>query len=103
MNLYYILFYQGGKIDHCTHVPGPVSHYSAESEYNEAFTAEMDLAHFRTINNELMKKDTDVVLEQAPLIILDGKLAVCMANNIKDTKQTRHLYRKIHFVRNGEE
>ena len=21
----YIVFYQGGKIDHCTHVPGPVS------------------------------------------------------------------------------
>ena len=27
----YILFYQGGKIDHCTHVTGPVAQSSAES------------------------------------------------------------------------
>ena len=34
----YIIFYQGGSIDHGTHVPGPVSQSSAESEYNEACT-----------------------------------------------------------------
>ena len=28
----YIIFYQGGPIDHGTHVPGPVSQSSAESE-----------------------------------------------------------------------
>ena len=27
----YIIFYQGGKIDHGRHVPGPVSQSSAES------------------------------------------------------------------------
>ena len=27
----YILFYRGGTIYHCTHVPGPVAKYSAES------------------------------------------------------------------------
>ena len=30
----YIIFYQGVPIDHGTHVPGPVSQSSAESEYN---------------------------------------------------------------------
>ena len=25
-----------------------------------------------------------------------------MANNGKDTKHTKHIYRRIHFVRNGE-
>ena len=35
----YMIFYQGGPIDHCTHVPGPVAQYSAESEYNAACTA----------------------------------------------------------------
>ena len=29
----YIIFYQGGPIDHGTHVPGPVAQSSAESEY----------------------------------------------------------------------
>ena len=30
----YIIFDQGGPIDHGTHVPGPVAQSSAESEYN---------------------------------------------------------------------
>ena len=32
----YIIFYQGGPIDHGTHVPVPVAQSSAESEYNAA-------------------------------------------------------------------
>ena len=32
----YIIYYQGGTIDHVTHVPGPVAQSSAESEYNSA-------------------------------------------------------------------
>ena len=47
----YIIFYQGGPIDHGTHVPGPVTQSSAESEYNEACTAGMALAHFRMLIN----------------------------------------------------
>ena len=30
----YIIFYQGGLIDHGTHVPVPVAQFSAENEYN---------------------------------------------------------------------
>ena len=37
----YIIFYQGGPIDHVIHVPGPVSQSSAESEYNAACPAGM--------------------------------------------------------------
>ena len=50
----YIVFYQGGTTDHFTHVPGSVSQYSAESEYNSEFTTGMALAHFGMINNELL-------------------------------------------------
>ena len=99
----YIVFYQGGTIDDCTHFPGPVSKCSAESEYNAAFTAGMALAHFRVLNNEFLNNDTDVVPEQAPLIILDSKSAVCMAKIGKYTKHARHIYRRINFIRNGEE
>ena len=45
----YIIFYQGGPIDHGTHVPGPVSLSSSESECNAACTAGMALAHFRML------------------------------------------------------
>ena len=45
----YIIFHQGGPIDHGTYVPGQVAQSSAESEYNAACTALMDLAHFRML------------------------------------------------------
>ena len=50
-----------------------------------------------------MNKDPYVVPEQAPLIILDRKSVICMDNNGKDTKHTRHISRKMYFVINGEE
>ena len=98
----YIIFYQGGPIDHGTHVPGPVVQYSAESEYNAACTAGMALAHFRVLIHELLNKYPDMVPEEDPLIFLDSKFAMYMAKNVKDIKHTRHISRRMHFVRNGE-
>ena len=43
-----------------------------------------------------------MVPEEAPLVVFDGKSAMRMANNGKDTKHTRHITRRIHLVRNGE-
>ena len=91
-----------GTIDHGTHVPGPVSQSSAESEYNAAFTAGMALAHLRMLVHELLNEDTDMVPKEDPLIVLDSKYAMCMDKNGKDTKHTRHIARRMHFVRNGE-
>ena len=62
----------------------------------------MALAHFRMLIHELLSKDPYIVPEEAPLIVLDSKSAMCMAKNGKDTKHTRHIARRIHFVRNGE-
>ena len=45
----YIILYQGGPIDHGTHVPVPVAQSSAESEYNIACTAVIVLAHLRVL------------------------------------------------------
>ena len=47
-----------------------------------------------------MNKDTYVVPDQEPIIILDSKLSVFMANNGKDNKHTIHISRIIYFVRN---
>ena len=62
----------------------------------------MDIAHFRMLIHELLNKDPDIVTEESPLIVLDRKSAMCMANNGKDTKHTRHIARIMHLVRNGE-
>ena len=37
----YIIFYQGGPIDHGTRFPGPVAQSSAENEYNAECTSGM--------------------------------------------------------------
>ena len=52
--------------------------------------------------NELLNKDTDIVPEEDPTNILYIKSSVCMSNNGKDTNNTRHIARRVHFVRNGE-
>ena len=50
--------------------------------------------------HELSTKDSYIVPEEAPIIILDIKSDVCMAKNGKDTKQTRHITRIMYSVRN---
>ena len=49
-----------------------------------------------------MNKDPDIVPEEVTLIVLDSNSAMCMAKNGRDTKNTRHIARRINFVRNGE-
>ena len=98
----YIIFYRGVKIDHRTHIPGPVAQSSAESEYNAECTAGMTLARFRMLINELLNNDPDIFTEEDPLIVLDIKYTVCMARNGKGTNNTRHIDRRVHLVRNGK-
>ena len=62
----------------------------------------MTLAYFRMLINEFLNKDPEIVTEEAPLIILDSKSAVFMAQDVKGTKHTRYIYRRVNFVRNGE-
>ena len=72
----HIIFYQGGPIDHGTHVTGPVAQSSAESEYNVACTAGMYLAHFRMFIHELLNEDPYMVPKETPLIVLDSKYSM---------------------------
>ena len=62
----------------------------------------MALSHFSMLIHELLNKDLDIFPEDAPLIVLDSKYDMFMANNGKDVKHTRHIARRMHFVRNGE-
>ena len=62
----------------------------------------MALAHFRMLIHKLLNKDPDIVPEESPLIVLDNMSAICVAKNSMNTKHTRHIARRMHFVRNGE-
>ena len=59
----------------------------------------MALAHFRMLISELLNKDPDIVPEEAPLIVLYSKSAICMDKNGKDTKHTSHIARRMHFLK----
>ena len=43
-----------------------------------------------------------MVPNEAPLIVLDSKPAMCMTKNGKDTKHTRNIARRMNLVRNEE-
>ena len=45
----------------------------------------------------------DIFPEEYPLIILDKHFAVYMDNNCKDANHTRHIFRRVNFVTNGEQ
>ena len=62
----------------------------------------MALSRFGIFIHELYNKDPDIVTEESPLVLLDIKTAMCMDNNGKDTKHTRHIASRKHFVKNGE-
>ena len=62
----------------------------------------MALAYFRILIHELLNKDTGIFPEEDPLIVLDSKSDMCMDKNGKDTKHTRHITRRVKFLRNGE-
>ena len=51
--------------------------------------------------HELLNEDPDMVPKEAPLIVLDSKYAMCMDKNGKDKKHTRHIARRMNFIRNG--
>ena len=61
----------------------------------------MALEHFGMLVHELLNEDPDMVPKEAPLIVLESKSAMSMAKNGRDTKNTRHIARRMHFVRNG--
>ena len=57
---------------------------------------------FQDVNSWILNKDSDIVPEESPIIILDSKSDVFMAKNGKFTKHTSHISRRVHLVRNDE-
>ena len=97
-----MIFDHDGPIDYGTNVPVSVYQSSAENECNAACTSVTDLEYLRMLINELLNKDPYIVPEEAPIIRLNIKSAVCMAKNGKDTNNTRYIARRVHLVSNGE-
>ena len=72
---------------------------SAEAEYNALAHAFQAVANSTQIVNELYGYQAD-----RPLSIpffCDSESAIAMGSSLKDTKRTRHIQRRVHYVRDG--
>jgi transposase InsO family protein len=94
----YLISYMGGIVDHSSNLPDPVALSSAEAEYNEACLACMATTHMRMLLDEL--EGNKKPFWKVPLI-LDSKSAIAMGSSFRDTKHTRHILRRYHYVREG--
>jgi hypothetical protein len=91
----------GGIVDHSSNMPGPVALSSAEAEYNEACLATMALAHIQMFENELENQQVDNATNTN--LYLDNISAIAMGRSFRDTKHTRHILRRYHYVRKAVE
>jgi hypothetical protein len=95
----YIITCMGGVVDHSSNLPNPVALSSAEAEYNEGCLAMMATSHLRMLLAEF-EGTTDDSME-ATNIYFDSKSAIAMGSNFRDTKHTRHILRRYHYIREG--
>jgi hypothetical protein len=95
----YIITYMGGVVDHSSNLPNPVALSSAEAEYNEGCLAMMATSHLRMLLAEL--EGTNETTLKPTNIYFDSRSAIAMGNNFRDTKHTRHILRRYHYVREG--
>jgi len=92
-----ILTYMGGVVDHSSNMLDPVALSSAELQYNEGCTAFMAASHLRMLLCELEGSHDETM--EATSIYFDSKSAIAMGINYRDTKHTRHIMRRYHYVR----
>jgi len=95
----FIIPYMGGVVDHSSNLPEPVALSFAEAEHNIGRIAFMAASHLRMFLAELEG------IEESELppttMYFDSKSAIAMGENYKDTKHTRHIMCRYHYVREG--
>ena len=95
----YQIYQQGGIVDAASFVPNPVAMSSAEAEYNAVAHAMQRCANVRQVLQELHGNAPDAPLNVP--ILCDSESALIIGQNSKDTKRTRHIQRRYHYVRDG--
>ena len=106
----YQIFYNGALIEANTTVPTPVAQSSSEAEYLGACCGSMAAAHIRMILYDLLylgSKDWmqhEQKLSKTPILLMtDNTATVQMAKNGRLTRKTRHIERRFHYVREGQQ
>jgi hypothetical protein len=93
----YVLFAQGGIVDAASFVPNPIALSSAESEHNAGAFGVAAAQHVRQLFQELHGLDPDTS-SSIPLV-MNSSSVIAIASKSRDTRHTRHIQRRVHFVR----
>ena len=91
------IFLQGNIVDSAMIFPIPVALSSAEAEYNNACYAFVAANALAMLYNDINNRDPDTPLNIP--ILLDNRAAISMGESFRDSKHTRHILRRFHFVR----
>jgi hypothetical protein len=95
----YIIIYMGGVVNHSSNLPNPSALSSAEAEYNEGCLTMMATTHLCMLLAELEGTNDESL--SPTNIYFDSRSAIAMGRNFRDTKHTRHIHCRYHYVREG--
>jgi hypothetical protein len=93
----FLIFYMGGIIYHSSNLPDPIALSSAEAEYNQACLAVMATTHVNMISEDLTQQSSSSPHPPIP-IFMDSQSGIAIGSSFKDTKHTRHILRRYHYV-----
>ena len=92
-----MIMYQGGAVDVVLAMPTITTNSTGEVEYCNAALAAMAAAFTRKMYNKVTNRPADQLLT-IPLG-LDSKAAMDIAASSRETKRTRHIQRRYHYLR----
>ena len=106
----YLIFHHGALIEANSTMPTPVAMSTSEAEYLAACSAAMATAHIRMLLYDMTYLGTKQWRESSQrlpttpsILMIDNEATVQIAKNGKLTRKTRHIERRFHFVRQGQQ
>ena len=106
----YMIFHNGALIEANSTMPTPIAMSTSEAEYMAACSATMATAHIRMLLYDMMflgTKQWKQSIQNLPttptVLMVDNEATVQIAKNGKLTRKTRHIERRFHFVRQGQQ
>jgi hypothetical protein len=105
-----MIFYNGALIEANSTMPTPVAMSTSEAEYMAACSATMATAHIQMLLYDMLylgtkqwRESTQRLPSIPAILMIDNEATVQIAKNGKLTRKTRHIERRFHFVRQGQQ
>ncbi|KAI2501590.1 hypothetical protein MHU86_12861 [Fragilaria crotonensis] len=107
----YMIFHNGALIEaKNSTMPTPIAMSTSEAEYMAACSASMATAHIRMLLYDMTYLGTKhwrESMQRLPtipsILMIDNEATVQIAKNGKLTRKTRHIERRFHYVRQGQQ